>query len=420
MSDELPVYLFNLHAGVLQIDGALRSPEDWRFIYDKNYLAQKTPIAISVALPLRDEVFEGAVVRNWFSNLLPEGAVRETIERRMRLSSRDDFALLAAIGGECAGAVSVGSGDNTLKVSATDETDLETLLSLQGNNAGDGAWAALGMPMRLSLAGAQDKIAVIRESDGRLRLPAMGEASTYILKPDSNHIRGIRDLEALGLALAATVGLRVAKAELTVVAGRNALLIERYDRQLLPDGSRIRLHQEDFCQALGYPGELKYESQGGPSLANCAALIRDQLRMGPVALHGFLDWVVFSALIGNADAHAKNLSLLCGLDGRRKLAPLYDLVPTLSIPESMVDRAPALRIGRAERIDSISADDWQIFATQTGYAPSFVLMRVKTLADELITKIEGVAQSLITQGADEVPLQKAVIHIKKNCERMRY
>ena len=117
------------------------------------------------------------------------------------------------------------------------------------------------------------------------------------------------------------------------------------------DGTLHRLHQEDFCQALGYPDGLKYEASGGPGLAACAALVR-KLALGPVAVQGLLDWVVFNVLIGNADAHAKNLSLLCDRVGQRRLAPLYDLVPTLYLPESLVERTPALRIGpaRAHRL----------------------------------------------------------------------
>src|SRR3546814_6196250 len=89
---------------------------------------------------------------------------------------------------------------------------------------------------------------------------------------------------------------------------------------------------------------------GGPGLAAISALVR-KLALGPKAVQGVLDWVVFNALIGNADAHAKNLSLLCDQGGRRWLAPLYDLVPTIYLPESLVERTPAMRIGQAARIE---------------------------------------------------------------------
>src|SRR3546814_4678811 len=112
-------------------------------------------------------------------------------------SDLDDFALLAAIGGECAGAVSLRVPGVAPDTADDGETDLETLLALQGDDGGEGSWALAGTPMRLSLAGAQDKLAVVLEADGRLRLPHRGEPSTHILKPDSRRFRGLRDAEAL-------------------------------------------------------------------------------------------------------------------------------------------------------------------------------------------------------------------------------
>ncbi|MBC7657313.1 MAG: type II toxin-antitoxin system HipA family toxin [Frankiaceae bacterium] len=420
MAGVLDVRLFGRHIGTVAIEGALRSPEDWRFRYDQAYLQSESPTPLSVMLPLRDAGFSGAIVSNWFGNLLPEGVVRETIERRLRLPPRDDFAFLEAIGGECAGAVSVGpqlapAGGNTQA-----QDDLETLIAQQGEGAGEGAWAALGAPRRLSLAGAQDKIAVIRQSNGRLALPAPGAVSTHILKPDSLRLRGLRDLEALGLRLARAMGLNAVTVEMMQVGGREALLVERYDRWYGSDGSAQRLHQEDFCQALGYPAGLKYESQGGPSLADCAALVRTRLRLGPFALQHFLDWVVFSAIIGNADAHAKNLSLLTTPDSKRQLAPFYDLVPILTLPESMIDRAPALRIGSARRIDAVSSDDWREFARATGYAPRFVLARVDEMAGQVLAMIDAVARQLVDEGADERRLQAALSAITTNARQQRH
>lgn len=390
----LPVSLFGRHAGEVAITGPLRSPEEWTFAYAPAHLDSPSAVPLSVSLPLRPEPFPGAVVRNWFCNLLPEGGVRLAIEARLRLPPRDDFALLAAIGGECAGAVNVGAPAAS---AGGESVDLEALLG-DAETTGGGDWALHGAPRRLSLAGAQDKLAVIVDAGGRLRLPAVGEPSTHLLKPDSLRFRGLRELEALGLALAAAVGLDAARARPVDIAGRPALLIERYDRHV-EDGAVQRLHQEDFCQALGYPGELKYEAQGGPGLAAISQLLR-RLALGPAALQGLLDAVVFNALIGNADAHAKNLSLLVDRGGRRRLAPLYDLVPTVALPETLVDREPALRIGAAARMDAITADDWRGFARAAGYGPGFVLRRVGSLAEAVLAALPGVVAELGASGAD--------------------
>ncbi|HMM66710.1 MAG TPA: type II toxin-antitoxin system HipA family toxin [Dokdonella sp.] len=418
MSDTLDVRLFGQLIAQVGIEGDYRSPEEWRFQYRPDYLASTQPIPLSVTLPLQDEPFAGAVIANWFGNLLPEGAVRETIERRLRLPPRDNFALLVAIGGECAGAVSVGPEAGSPEPGQKMESDLETLIREQGNDVGDGAWAALGSPRRLSLAGAQDKIAVIRMADGRLTLPAIGEPSTHILKPESRRLPGLRDLEALGLRLARAIGLNAVQVRLVRVGDRRALLVERYDRTHEDGKPTSRLHQEDFCQALGYPAELKYESLGGPSLARCADLIRNRMRLGPNALQQFLDWVAYSVIIGNADAHAKNLSLLYTPEGGRQLAPCYDLLPILTLPESMVDREPALRIGIARRIDAVTRSDWQSFAMATGYAPRFVLDRVATLAHAVAASIGSVSDQLVSEGADAKRLEAAVFAISGNADRV--
>jgi len=418
MNDQLEVELFGRAIGTLSIDGPLRSPEDWAFAYRADYLRSPAAIALSVGLPLRTQPFTGAVARNWFCNLLPEGDVRQAVADRLRLPLDDDFALLAAIGGECAGAVSVSSPGIRQASGDDAETDLETLLYLQGEDAGEGAWALAGTPMRLSLAGAQDKLAVIAEADGRLRLPRAGEPSTHILKPDSRRFPGIRDAEALGLALARRVGLNAASASLVEVMNRPALLVERYDRTRAADGGIHRLHQEDFCQALGYPEQLKYEDKGGPGLAACSSLLR-QLALGPIAMRGLLDWVVFNALIGNADAHAKNLSLLCGHEGRRSLAPLYDLVPTLYLPQSLVDRTPAMRIGHATHIDRIAVEDWTAFAGAARYGRRFVLGRVRTLADAVLAHLSETATRIIEQGGDEARVARVAKVIADNTGRVR-
>ena len=428
MTDRLEVDLFGLPIGEVFLSGTLRSPEDWVFAYHDSYLNSAAPVELSVTMPLRREPWAGARVCNWFCNLLPEGPVREAIVQRLRLPDRDDFALLAAIGGECAGAVSLRSPEalpGPAQASLAQpgpvqdgETDLQAALDLQGADAGEGSWALIGTPLRLSLAGAQDKLAVIADSDGRLRLPRPGESSTHILKPDSHRFRGLRDLEALGLALARATNLRAADAIPVQVANWPALLIERYDRTPGLDGKPLRLHQEDFFQALGYPGELKYESQGGPGLAACSRLIRS-LGLGPAAVQGLLDWVAFNALIGNADAHAKNLALLCGRDGRIQLAPFYDLVPTLTLPERLVDRTPALRIGAARRISDIGADDWRGFAREAGYAPRYVLGRVAELANAVLDRMPEVIERLSGQGADEARLQQAATVIETQARRIR-
>lgn len=417
MTDRLQVSLFDHPVGELSMQGPVRAPEDWRFAYAPQYVHRARAVGLSVSLPVRDAPYEGAVARNWFCNLLPEGAVREAIASRLRIPPRDDFALLARIGGECAGAVSITSPDAQPPVTPEAGLKLADLLPAPDEAMGEGEWALLGTPRRLSLAGAQDKIAVVRADDGVIRLPVVGEITTHIFKPESTRLRGLRDLEALGLALARAIGLNAVEASIAEVSGRKGLLVKRYDR-VKRDGSFARLHQEDFCQALGYPGELKYEAGGGPSLAQCANLVRQRLRLGPVAVQALLDWVIYNAVIGNADAHAKNLALLCNPDGHRSLAPFYDLVPTIAFSPRLVDRTPALRIGDCEHLDRITAAHWRAFAAAAGYAPRFVLGRLAAIAEAVADKLDEVASALIALGADATHIDKVLPLLRARAQGM--
>lgn len=416
MTDRLDVHLFGRLAGNLRIAGEVRAPEDWQFSYAEGYRGSSHATPLSVSLPVREAAWHGAVVRNWFGNLLPEGPVREAIAARLRIPVWDDFALLAAIGGECAGAVSIVAETRVPVPTQQSAENLEQALAQLGQPPGEGAWALLGSPLRLSLAGAQDKLAVVRDPDGKMHLPRHGELSTHILKPDSLRIPGLRDLEALGLNLASAVGLSAVTAQPVQIAGQAALLVERYDREPAADAGTQRLHQEDFCQALGHPSELKYQ---GLTLADCSRLIRQTLRLGPGAVQAFLDWVIFNAIIGNADAHGKNLALLCDQTGHRRLAPFYDLVPTIAISERLVERKPALDIGGAARIDAIRTDNWNQFARAAGYAPGFVLTRVVDLACAAEEQLDTVAKSLLGKGASQPVIERAVTAIRPNARTLQ-
>ena len=123
----------------------------------------------------------------------------------------------------------------------------------------------------------------------------------------------------------------VVEFELRTVGLDTIALVKRYDRYLGDDSRILRIHQEDFCQALGYSSREKYEGEGGPSFARCCRLVREISAAPLDDLEGLLQWQIFNVLAGNSDGHAKNLSLLYMLDGAIRLAPFYDLVPTRAI-----------------------------------------------------------------------------------------
>ncbi len=144
------------------------------------------------------------------------------------------------------------------------------------------------------------------------------------------------------MTLAKAVGLKVSAVDRRTVGDKPCLIVQRYDRTVGADGAVTRLHQEDFCQALGFPPEHKYQQEGGPLLRDCLALLREWSTTPVLDIRDFLDGQIFNVLIGNADAHGKNYSMLYS-GGQRRLAPFYDLVCTLAWPE--LSKRPAMKIG---------------------------------------------------------------------------
>ena len=183
------------------------------------------------------------------------------------------------------------------------------------------------------LTGAQAKLPIILSEDSpeaKAGLPLGGSPSTHIVKPEPERFPGLAANEAYCMELARRIGLQVAGSRWQMIGKTPCLVVKRYDRTILNSGAVARIHQEDFCQALGYPPERKYQQEGGPSLRDCFSLLREWSSAPVLDIPNFLDGVTFGVLIGNADAHAKKFSILYGVNGRR-LAPLYDQVCTLAL-----------------------------------------------------------------------------------------
>jgi serine/threonine-protein kinase HipA len=182
---------------------------------------------------------------------------------------------------------------------------------------------------RPSLAGFQRKALLGRAADGTWELPYGDAPSTWILKPDGPHAMAAN--EATCLRLAAACGLEVPETELLDVAGLPVLAVSRYDRLASPGAALPgRLHQEDGCQATSTPPGMKYQEQGGPALRDLAGLLRN---FGdPADVTRLLRRTTFNMAVGNADAHAKNFSVLHDPDSTAiRLAPLYDVLSTIAL-----------------------------------------------------------------------------------------
>lgn len=358
------------------------------FRYDESWLGRREPIALSRSLPLREEPFRQKECRGFFGGILPEEGNRKVIARILGISDKNDFAMLEQIGGECAGAISflpqdekITEDDDRYRTLAYDE--LATILRELPRRplmAGEDG-------IRLSLAGAQDKIAV-RLDDGKISIPRGSAPSSHILKPAIATYEGVVFNEAFCILLASACGLDAAPVTIGNVEDIDYLLAERYDRIRDNEGNIQRLHQEDFCQALGIPSETKYQAEGGPSLADCFTLIRDASTAPAPDLLALLDAVIFNLLIGNHDAHAKNFSLLYMPDRSIRFAPLYDLVCTVYY-EELTDKM-AMKIGGEAKSALIYPRQMERFAADAGLGVARMRARIPALADRLLEEISGI------------------------------
>jgi serine/threonine-protein kinase HipA len=230
---------------------------------------------------------------------------------------------------------------------------------------------------RLSLAGAQSKLPVVLTKDGGIAIPRPGEPSTHLIKPEPERFPGLAANEAFCLALARAIGLDAVEAEWREVAGKPLLLIARYDRAAT-GASTIGLHQEDFAQALGVPSNRKYAAEGGPTFRDSFALLRIAATRPAREVLKLADAAIFNLIIGNADAHGKNFSLLRRQNGEIVLSPLYDLVAT-HVWEELSPRL-AMRLGGAGTLEEVSAETFAFFAEEAGLALPYVRRRAQVMA----------------------------------------
>ena len=387
MARTLDVYLHKDLVGYLMQD----DDGEMSFRYAGSWLEGTAAVPLSHSLPLREAKFRRKDCRGFFAGILPEEGQRERVARNLGISVRNDYAMLERIGGECAGAVTflphgVPMPDRHYGYRELVQDELASILKdlprrplLAGEEG-----------VRLSLAGAQDKLAV-RLEGGVICLPLGGAPSTHILKPDVERFPGVVFNEAFCMQLASAAGLPTAAVEIRAVSGIHYLLVKRYDRyhRSVPDAPPDveRLHQEDFCQALGIVSEHKYQKEGGPSLKQCFALLRDVSTAPVIDLARLLDNVVFNYVIGNNDAHGKNFSLLYGPgtggDIEIRLSPLYDVVSTAYYPE--LSREMAMRIGEQYSSERVTLRDFERLADDAKLGAPLVRARVT----ELIERIRG-------------------------------
>lgn len=358
-------------------------------------------MALSASLPVRPERYSPSEVAPYLDGLLPDGWARAGLERRFDVHRVDSFSLLAAIGRECAGAVSfVPTGESL----PSGEVELPVLLDAAGiaRRLAELEQDPFGVDddTRLSLAGTPWKLPLVRVgvTDGGWAAPRMGTWSTHLVRPEPPDLVGLVATEAFALTVLRDSGVRVVEAEATMFGGRPALVVERFDRQLDVQGAVVRIHQEDCCQALGAPRAERTERKGGPTLAEVADLVGDMTSDPEAELVHLLQWVAASLVFGKVDGTARDLSLTYH-DDECRLAPVASMAGTVDYPEcppqlglSVAGVDDLAGVGRAQLIDE--AGRWGM--------PADVATAV--VAD-LVTALEGgldPARSVIDPGEDVI------------------
>ncbi|HET9197938.1 MAG TPA: HipA domain-containing protein [Solirubrobacterales bacterium] len=279
--------------------------------------------------------------------LLPEGQALQALAQQAALPVTDAFGLLARYGRDVAGALVIMPGDDPPDPSEFGVQPYDAA-ALEGAVAElDDFPLGVHDDSELSLAGIQDKLLLVQLPDGAWGRPTGGRPSTHILKRDDLRYPGLIEAEAHCLLLARSAGLTTVDVELTELASYPCLIVSRYDREVVGTEEVRRIHQEDLCQALAIDprqnrGRAKYERAGGPSLRQAAQLLGAYAADGQLELDRLIAAVTFAVLIGNSDAHGKNLSLLHPDPENVALAPLYDTVPTALWPRLRTEAAMAI------------------------------------------------------------------------------
>lgn len=387
------------------------------FAYAPEWLSDEEAQPLSASLPKRAEPFTRRECRPFFGGLLPEESQRDAAAQALGVSRANDFALLDRLGGDVAGALQLlppGDGPAPLapdqRPTRLDDAGLIRVLDalpVRPLLAGE-------QGLRLSLAGAQSKVPVVLE-DGAVALPAPGQPTTHILKPPISRFAATTENEAFVMRLAAAIGLDVAPVEARTVKDRTFLLVKRYDRATGDDGFVRRIHQEDFCQALGVPPETKYASEGGPTFKDCFALLRRVAARPAVDVLKLLDAVIFNVIAGNADAHGKNFSILYDAEGPR-LAPLYDLLATVAYP----DLSPkfAMKIGKRATLAELDDAGWAVFASDAGLGLPLTRRRIAEISKGVLEKATTVASELSRPGLDRTAIEQFADMIRERARRL--
>jgi serine/threonine-protein kinase HipA len=364
-------------------------------------------MAISISMPLRFDPYGALTAGAFFSGLLPDDIVRHRLARYLGVSERNPFALLEAIGGECAGALCLypqnqtppPENDNAEYLDDQKLKKILTLLKRQPMLAGDNG-------LRLSLAGAQDKIAVGIKNN-QIMLIRGTTPTTHILKPVISDIDSSVHNEYFCMQLAKLIGIEVPPSNIQFIDDTPYFVITRYDRIKVSTHQISRLHQEDFCQAMSIMPTMKYEREGGPNVQQCQHLLRSVSARPAADQIAFFKRLIFNYLIGNVDAHGKHFALLYTTN-KPVLAPAYDLLSTAIYPE--LSTKMAMKIGSKYQPGDVFLHHWHQLAADTATARKNLTKQLQDLSYQCLKQAENLKRHLLKSQLTS-PVYKQIIEI---------
>jgi serine/threonine-protein kinase HipA len=384
-----------------------------RFSYLESWRQRKDAYPLSLSMPLTAEDHRHESINAFLWGLLPDNErTRDQYGRLFGVSSRNPVAILAHIGADCAGAVQLAPPDAADQLEGshatrrsiewiTEEDVAEELKTVRELGISGTTRQTVGL---FSLAGAQPKIALFEER-GKWGHPRGRVPTNRILTPPSGEFRGFAENEHFCLQLAADLGLGSATSRVRRFADEVAIVVERFDRTLR-DKSWVRVHQEDFCQALAVMPMQKYERDGGPGIPSLISLLQEASTKPDVDIERLIRATALNWVLAATDAHAKNYALLHGTRGVR-LAPFYDILSFLPYADAKLYRVKlAMRIGTEYEVRRVHRKDWVALARQSRVSEGIVLDNVLAVLEALPDIVDRTADVCISQGLESSVIQQ--------------
>lgn len=362
--------------------GTIHDTSPLSFTYAQEWLDLPAANGGAVALaniPLQAGRVSTPEVEAVFENLLPEGSLRDLLTIETKSSST--FSLLLAVAGDTAGNLTILPAGDRPQAPSYEPVEWEAIAKhFEGGH--QAVSTAPPMGSRISLSGAQAKMLISLDGNGKPMLPLGSTPSTWIVKPNIARFEQVWNSavnEAILMRTAAHCGLNAA--EVFFEPTTRACVVRRFDRVVGPTGAITRLKQYDLCQMEGIGSGKKYEIEGGPGVARCAELIKAHSSQPAADLMRFYQWIFFNLYTGNNDSHAKNLSLY-ELPGQGfRLTPFYDLMDTRLYPG--LSKHFAFSIGGEDEPGKMTRAHLAAMATELNLKPAFLLNVAKTVHTKL-------------------------------------